>query len=240
MKNFLQLCIAIKLLIVAAAAQATFYSYSIDNPAGSTGGGDIKNITTSYSTTSQIFSWEYTIDAINDGFWLVVSDGPNPKGIDDQLAILYGDLNNNLLTAYQYNGLNSSSSYSTPGILLQQWSNVFTTVNTGPGIETTSFSIDVSGINSAINSSNWEGIQFGEQIGIWFHPSRGSNFTYNDDREITAFTRASAGWHDSSNQTTTEEPVDPNEIPSPNALLLMVLGLLSLAYARHHQPIQLK
>jgi len=236
MNKFLQSCaVAAALSTMTVSAHAAYFTYSIDNPGGTNGGGDIKNISTSYSTTAEIFSWQYTIDDFNDGFWLVVSDGPNPKqASSSEYAIFYGDLTNNILSAYQYNGANNSVSYLNPGNLLQQWNNAFTTVSNNPGEETTSFSVDVSGINSANLGPEWDGVQFGENIGIWFHPSTGSNFTY-EQGQITDFTYTGQGWHDSRNKTTTEEPLDPNEIPAPSALFLLGLGLLGMTYARRNK-----
>lgn len=239
MKKFIQTCaVAAALSTVAVSAQAAYYTYSINNPSGSAAGGDIKNITTSYSTTAEKFSWEYTVEDINDGFWLVISSGPNPKqALNDEYTIFYGDLtnNNSILSAYQYNGANNSISYQNPGNLLQQWNNAMTTVSYNTGEKTISFSVDVSSINNANIGPNWEGTQFGEKIGIWFHASKGSQFTYNNSGKITGYTYTGQGWHDSQNQTTTEEPLDPNEIPVPNALLLLGLGLLGMTYTRRNK-----
>ncbi len=237
MNKYLQSCaVAAVLSAMTVSAHAAYYTYSIDNPSGSAGGGDIKNISTSYSTTAEIFSWEYKIDNINDGFWLVVSDGPNPKAAQaDEYAIFYGDLNSNTLSAYQYNGDNNAVSYLNPGNLLQQWNGALTTFNNGDGTETTSFSVNVSGINSTNIGPDWDGTQFGKEIGIWFHPSRGSAFKYDDKGQITQFGYKGQGWHDSQGQTTTEEPLDPNEIPSPSALFLLGLGLLGMTYARRNK-----
>ncbi len=239
MNKFLQSCaVAAVLSTMTVSAHAAYYTYSIDNPPQQPAhsGGEIHNITTSYSTTTETFSWDYTIDDINDGFWLVVSDGPNPKSASmNEYAIFYGDLNNNTLSAYQYNGANNSVSWNSPGNLLDQWSGALTTTDNGNGTETTSFSVDVSGINSQNLGAEWDGAQFGEKIGIWFHPSKGSNFSYNGNGEITGYTHGGAGWHDSSNRTTTEEPLDPTEIPAPSALFLLGLGLLGMTYARRNK-----
>ncbi len=236
MNKFLQLCaVAAALSTMTVTAHAAYYTYSIDNPGGSTGGGDIKNISTSYSTTAKIFSWQYTIDDFNDGFWLVVSDGPNPKqASSSEYAIFYGDLTNNILSAYQYNGANNSVSYLNPGNLLDQWIGALTTTDNLDGTETTSFSVDVKDINNEALGAEWDGVQFGEKIGIWFHPSTGSKFTY-EKNQITDFTYKGQGWHDSRDKTTTEEPLDPNEIPAPSALFLLGLGLLGMTYARRNK-----
>ena len=236
MNKFLQSCaVAAVLSAMTVSAHAAYYTYTDGNPSGNAGGGEIHSISTSYSDAAEIFSWEYTIDNVNDGFWLVVSDGPNPKAAQaDEYAIFYGDLNNNILSAYQYNGDNNANSYNNPGNLLDQWNGALTTTDNGNGTETTSFSVNVSGINSTNIGPDWEGTQFGEKISIWFHPSRGSVFNY-DDKEITQFGYKGQGWHDSSNKTTIEEPIDPNEIPAPSALFLLGLGLLGMTYARRNK-----
>ena len=85
---------------------------------------------TSYDAGTQTFDWSYTVTDDNDGFWLVVSPGPNPKGNATELAILFGDLgnsndpNDNRLTAYVYNGKNNQDKHSSldnPGILLDSF-----------------------------------------------------------------------------------------------------------------------
>ncbi len=251
MNKFLQFCIlATALFAMTTATQAMIYEYSIDDPAGNKNGGKIYNITTRYNNISQQFSWEYTIDKKNDGFWLVISDGPNPKGINNQLAILYGDLDKGILSAYRYDGKNGPNSYyyknknnkKRPNELLQQWDNAFTTKIDG-NKKTTSFNINVADINKALTSADWEGIQFGKKIGVWFHPSKGSNFKYyNSNRgddstsvanykgnQIKSFQHRGAGWHDSDNLLVT------NEIPILNTLLLLSSGLLAMTYYRRNK-----
>lgn len=236
-----------KSIKIAAALLATFisasvfagpvYEYSIDTPPGSAGAGDIKNVTTSYDASNEIFSWAYTIGRDNagnlsDGFWLVVTDGENPKGDMNEYAILYGDVSGNRVSAYEYSGLNNANSYITPGNLLDSFTGIISssdddkgTANLNDDTRTIGFSIDVSDINDGNEDTNegiWEGTQFGEKIGIWFHPSSSSTFTYSSETgNLTSYGYNRQGYYDTGNQTTTT-------VPEPDLLLLLAIALLAL------------
>ena len=211
----------------ATAFAGPVYQFSIDNPPGSANAGDITNVTTSYDTNTEVFSWSYTITAdgssnFSDGFWLVVTDGENPKNDPNEYGIMYGDLASNSITVYEYSGQNNANSWNNPGIFLESFTG-FTSVSNG-STNTLSFSIDVSGVNSstAVSSpSSWKGVNFGEKIGIWFHPSTGTSVGFNGNGEITSFGYTNQGWYDASNQTTTS-------VPEPDYLVLLALGLLAL------------
>lgn len=205
------------------------YGYDIDNPPGSDGGGDILNISTTYDTNTEVFNWSYTIKekapgVISDGFWLVISDGPNPKSHVNEYAILYGDLANNRVTAYEYSGQNNANSYNSPGVLLGSFGGLDAVDN---GSERTlSFSIDATGINNhAIQ--DWKGLFFGEQIGIWFHPSVGTNVSYYKDGGISSFSYAQGGqgWYDTGYRQT-------YQVPEPSTLALLGIGMGALLMRR--------
>ena len=48
------------------------------------------------------------------------------------------------------------------------------------------FSLDVSEINNALGD-DFDGVKIGEEAGIWFHQSAGSDFEYGDDGSITNY-----------------------------------------------------
>ena len=60
------------------------------------------------------------------------------------------------------------------------------------------FSLDVSAINATLA----DGVQIGEQAGIWFHQSAGSDFTYGADGSITNYAYDSQMWLDQGNDAT--------------------------------------
>ena len=165
---------ALLALSATLPAHATTYLYS-SNGAGSVNGGagNITAITTTYDDVAHTLTWSTTLTSesgtIADGFWLVLSDGPNPKGLSDQLPIYYFDATNSFdpagnyngltptLTAYGYNGLNANSSYLDPGVGLMSsisgvaWnSNNQLTASGSLTSRTFSFSLDVSNLDSSL------------------------------------------------------------------------------------------
>jgi len=186
----------------------------MQNPAG----GEVSSISTTYDQNTSTFGWKYEVSTDNDGFWLVVSDGDNPRGDVDEYAILYGDLNNNRVTAYTYSGLNNANSFVSPGQLLGSFSSAFTiSPGSSAGTQTVSFAINVAGINSANSSADWNGVAFGEEVGIWFHPTAGTQATYGADGSINSFSHQGMGWIDRANDTT-------QTVPEPAAFSLLALG----------------
>lgn len=165
-----------------------------------------------YDSHNQTYAMKYRSDQGKDGFWLVVSDGDNPKGDGTSNAILYGDLENNRITAYTYNGENSSDSFSN-GTLLGTYDGVFSSGGIHPeyGYELTMFNLDVSELNSAIGG-DFEGVQFGDEAGIWFHQSAGSDFTYGADGSITDYAFDSVMWLDRGNDAT--RSLNPDQVCS--------------------------
>jgi len=221
MKNCIKAIAAGLVLSASFSASATLYQYEDLNANNGGGLGDrLETIVTTYNSDSQLFTWDVTFNSNPtdvDGFWLVVDNGPNPKSSDvNELAIMYGDLVTGTLTTYVYNGLNSSNSWGTPGILLQ--TDTFTTTS-----DSLSIALDTTSIN-AWAAGNYSGISFDDNIGIWFHVSTGSSFGY-DEKTITNYSYAAQGWYDIANRTTTQ-------IPEPTSSMLMGLGLLALSYSR--------
>jgi len=223
------------------------YEYSVDDPnvnpvTGNHSGdraGDITNIKTRYDQGSQSLSWSYEIankkHKKKGGFWLAVNNGPNPKGLPGELALLYGDVKSGRIWAYEYNGNNNGSSYnSLPGnanpSLLAHFSRSDSsfTANRSNGVTSVSFSIDVSTINGSTPSvdNDWYGIGFGDKIGYWFHVGneRGRGIRW-DSSGITDFA-IKDGYAD-------KENLVANQVPEPAVLSL--LGIGALLMGRRHR-----
>ena len=86
-----------------------------------------------YDDVNESYSFKFTDNGDSDGFWLVVTDGDNPKGDGSSHAILYGDIENNRVTAYTYDGTNSANSYQN-GTLLGTYENAFADAGTRNGL----------------------------------------------------------------------------------------------------------
>ncbi|MDB6139055.1 MAG: hypothetical protein JWO94_2127 [Verrucomicrobiaceae bacterium] len=162
---------AIGLLASPAVATATTYQYQVSNPVQASAAGHIDSLLSTYDGSSHELSWQTTISGPGsttaDSFWVVLSGGPNPKGISDQLPIFYLDGSKSFdanglatgvaptLSAYAYNGQNGFTSFSTPGVTLLSsaggaWDASNSLVATGDNSShTLGFTIDTSLLDNA-------------------------------------------------------------------------------------------
>ncbi|RMG06207.1 MAG: hypothetical protein D6728_19160 [Cyanobacteria bacterium J055] len=188
--------------------------------------GKHKEIQATYATETQgsnilseTFTWNSVFEKKNgnlpDGGWLVMSDGPNPKTHAKEFAIFYIDAVKNKLTAYAYNGENNSKSFKN-NPFLGSWDNILNVVDDG-NKRSIGFSVDVAGINSRTDiGSDWKGVKFDSNVGIWFHAAKNVNATYNANGSLKSFS-STAGWFDSygdqplaaSTTTVTKEVPEP-------------------------------
>ncbi|MCO7224603.1 PEP-CTERM sorting domain-containing protein [Pleionea sp. CnH1-48] len=222
-KSLFKSAVAFAAIGFSAVAMATpVYEYNIDNPPGSANGGDITNIYTNYDADNSLFHWSSTLTQTNgqftDGFWLVISDGPNPKSQGGEYAIMCGDLNTGILTINTYNGVNGNNSCYDSAGFIDSTSAGFISVSDSGTSRTFSFTLDVADINDYNKDPDWDGISFAENIGVWFHPSRGSVFNYDSNNQLTSYSFAGQGWYDTKDRTTTP-------VPTPASILLFALGL---------------
>ncbi|MCX4029389.1 hypothetical protein H0A36_03020 [Endozoicomonas sp. SM1973] len=206
-------------------AAAPIYEFEVNNPANNPAGGKITNIKTRYDSDNQTFSWQSTTEKANgqytDGFWLVVSDGPDPKGHVNEYAIMYGDLATGTLTSYIYNGNSTYNTWRHNQNYIASTGANFINVSDNGTARTFNFELDTTQINSLFTTTDWDGVAFGEKIGIWYHPSIGSTFAYNADGSLKNFSVTQSGWYDAAHQTTT-----PISTPATISLFLMSVALV--------------
>ncbi len=228
-------------LSIAGASHAAQYQWDWDHSGSpDNSGGVIKDVSAVFNTVSKRFAFSSRFDNVpggsqkTQGFWLVVSPGPNPKGHAGELAAFYMDAStidgisnkNAKLSVYAYNGVNGSTSWAdgtggggTPDRIINSiastsWINSLTMVQNADGTRTFSFDIDATTIQSHVPThpgpggpAEWTGCSFGPKIGVWFHPVAGLSTDYRTDGFLKKFQYGSQGWLDGSNFQTTPEPL---------------------------------
>jgi len=226
----------------AVAANAGLRSVNLVNPPQNSNGGKINWIKATNDVPSGDFSWTANFSDSpsgkkTQGYWVVVSPGPNPKGHAGELAIFFMDTTkaSPILTAYAYNGVNGSNSWQTPGDFImssQTGAGVAATksltyTNNGDGTRTIGFKVDNTIINSFSpanpGSTPWTGAYFNEKIGIWFHPVTDLKTAYAHDGKLTKWQFGAEGWYDDYNVQT---------VPEPATMTAMALGLAAIARKR--------
>ncbi len=181
-------------VLSAGTASATIFTADYD-----------REVWNSYDDATETYTMKFRDDGSKDGFWLVVSPGPNPKTNVSEYAVLYGDRTTNRITAYTYDGQNNPNSYQN-GQLLGTFDNAFTS----GGTNMTMFSLDVSSINSAFSDPAWLGVAIDQQAGIWFHQTAGTDIAYNADGSISNFGFDSQMWLDRGFQDTVARSCSAN------------------------------
>ncbi|MEM7218061.1 MAG: PEP-CTERM sorting domain-containing protein [Pseudomonadota bacterium] len=216
--------------------------YTFEEGAGAFGNTSLSDerrsydsIHSTYSDADQRFTFSTDFgDSPADGFWMVVNAGASPKGVDGELAILYGDLTTGHLVAIEYDGKSARSSWRNNPDVLVDFGYAIQTSADGSSF---SFDIDVSALNDPAivgGSADWAGVQFGtdpdnpNQVGWWFHPTWGTDFFMPGGGDGQAST-SSAGfsfhafdsaWFDGAGM-----PATPTSVPEPGVIGLLALGL---------------
>ncbi len=207
-----------------ADAFSSTYTFSTDNPPGSNGGGDIKNVTTSFNGDTNEFTFSLKVEDISEGFTVALNGGANPKGHEAEMALFYFDASgaDPIVSVYAYNGMNTQTSWldgskaggvqpadailnSTANADL--FSNISVTFDAA-GNKIFSFTMDATTIqnyNPAYGpDGEWSGVSFEDAIGVWLHPVQGLGTSYDADGFLTSWATEGQGWYDTSYQDTTE------------------------------------
>ncbi len=201
----------------------TVYHYNVKNPTSSVShkGGTIKEIDTTFNKTTNEFTFELVIrdpsGKHSDGFKLALNGGANPKGIPSEMAMLYFDASGSgepIITVYSYNGENTSTSYKdgspasgtqapdkiTSSLLSDSPFTSITETIDANGNRVFSFTMDASVIQNHNplygDASQWTGVEFGNQIGMWMHPAAGLQTSYGSDGYLTYWNADMNGYYD--------------------------------------------
>lgn len=222
--------------VCAAFASATEWTLDVnpeaDNLGYSDNAGVITNITSTFNTVTEQFTFYSTFDvsgsnAKPDGFWLAMNYGPNPKGLAGELALFYVDgfaSGGPAVTAYAYNGKNSDTSWkdgdgnlagnqAADKILSSKASPAAfddITFETVGDVRTIGFSLDATIINSHSpaypEAGGWTGVGFEDKVGIWFHPVDDLSTSYASDGFFDDWHAGKNGYFDKTNLEAVPEP----------------------------------
>jgi hypothetical protein len=190
---------------------------------------------------------------VPNAFWLAVSNGPNPKGQAGELALIYFDgtgAGTPKVTAYGYNGENGFTSYfdgsqaagtQTPDRIassvatptfLKRWDNS----TDASGNRTLGFDIDKGVINSYVpkntGSAPWQGINFSDKMGIWFHAVSDASTSYDVNGFLKSFSFDKQGWVDLENAKT---KTGGSPVPEPASMIALGLGAVGLIRRKRKQ-----
>ncbi len=224
------------LAAAAGAASANEYVWNWTTPSSpitNNTGGTFESISARYDAGTNQFVWNVVFsNQITKGYTLAVNDGPNPKGHAGELALLYVDFSSNAtrkVTAYAYNGANTNRSWIDgngavsgnqtadfiQGSNLPGWYNLAVN-DTSDGKRHVSLSVDATTINGHTplypgpnGASEWEGIGFGPQIGLWMHTYSTLSSGYFANGHICGWNTSGEGWFDGSNFQTVLVPLPP-------------------------------
>lgn len=231
--------------LASSAAHADFWRYTYSNPSSAW----YSSIKAEYDPGLKRFLWDFTAGTSVNGFWLVLSPGPNPKGNAGELAILYLDaktLGTNstitpTLTVYGYNGVNGTNSYidgspltgtQTPDrIFSSRNANAASVVNTLTATDNGTSRRFVVELNASLiqgwtplypnTTDPWTGLAFGQQLGTWFHPTAGTTTAYGTTAGAADFNFLTSFGYASQASFDTANLTTQWVVPTPGAAALL-------------------
>ncbi len=229
------LTFAASLLASPAAGMTFIYEWDPNSPdpiAISGKAGNLEAMRVTYDdgvleelTFKTVFS-PFRDNRLPDGGWLVISDGPSPSGAKSEYAIYYLDRVTSRLTAYVYDGTNGPKSWNRSPFL-ESFPTAVNAMIDGAGNLTMDFKISSAAINAAAIGPDWKGSRFGDEVGIWFHPTVGTEAEYGPDGSITSWKVGPQGFFDGL------EGFQTRQVPEPAASLLAgLVGVALLAAGR--------
>ena len=204
--------------------------FMIDNPPGSDGGGDIEHVAAEYDTTGGEMTFSMVITDDSDGFTLAINDGDNPKGHAGEMGLFYFDGTGEqpVVSVYAYNGHNAQTSWAdgspeggtqAPDQIASSladdspFSDISITID-ADGNKVMSFTVDADALGEHVpaypgpdGAEEWSGAKFGDEIGIWLHPVKGLETSYDDNGFLDSWDADSQGWYDTAHQPTEEKVV---------------------------------
>jgi hypothetical protein len=230
-----------------SGSQANLNTNALSPSTFGNGAGEVKAISSEYNQTTKELSYHANIAKTSDGktadgFWLVMSKGPNPKGVAGELATFYFDASGEgtpKLSVYGYNGVNGSDSFKdgspregiqspdrikSASVASSYVKNLTKSIQ-ADGSVTLGFKIDATTINNRPGVAGWEGAQFSNSIGLWFHPTQGTQASYDPNGYLSTFSYRSSGWVDTDNLCTGSGPAP---VPEPASMAALGLGLAGL------------